>query len=405
MNPHRLSWGFAYNFPFAQVIALVTIASFVFCKEPKRFPLFPITVVWLVFLLWMGITTIFAEFPHLAIVQYEKIIKVQIIVLLTMFIMNTKERIIPLVWIIAFSIGFYGIKGGVFAILTGGTQRIWGPAGSFIADNNGLAQALLMIIPLMFFLRNTITNKWIRLGFIGLIILISISVLSSYSRGAMLGASCMALFLALKSNRKLLIFSFLPVLIAGLLTFMPQKWYDRMNTLQTYEEDGSAMGRIDNWKFAFHMANDRIFGGGLNVWGEASIFYQYEAEAREGAIPRAAHSIYFGILGEHGWIGLILFLIILFLAWRTGTWVIKRTKKREDLAWANELARMIQVSLIAFIVSGAFLNQQYFDLPWHIMSILVLVRVIVKNELEKPNTVEEEGGLPEVNAFGEERRI
>ena len=35
MNPHRQAWGFAYDFPFAFITAIVTIAAFLFSKEKK----------------------------------------------------------------------------------------------------------------------------------------------------------------------------------------------------------------------------------------------------------------------------------------------------------------------------------------------------------------------------------
>ena len=74
----------------------------------------------------------------------------------------------------------------------------------------------------------------------------------------------------------------------------------------------------------------------------------------------AAHSIYFQVLGEHGWAGLGLYLLLGFLTWRTGTWVIQRTRHIEELQWATEMVRMIQVSLLGFMVGGAFLSLLYF---------------------------------------------
>lgn len=120
MNPHKLAWSFAHNFPFAQVVALVLFASLFIDKEKKRLPKSPIIGFWIVFLIWMGITTANAVFPDEAFVMLTKIIKIQLIVFLTMLIMNTPERIKLLIWVIYLSIGFYGVKGGIFTVLGGG---------------------------------------------------------------------------------------------------------------------------------------------------------------------------------------------------------------------------------------------------------------------------------------------
>src|SRR5215472_2387810 len=76
MNPHRLSWSFAYDFPYAYCIAIVTLFAVIFSREPKRIPLTGLTTLWILFVAWMGITTIFAFYPGEALVQYEKVLKI-----------------------------------------------------------------------------------------------------------------------------------------------------------------------------------------------------------------------------------------------------------------------------------------------------------------------------------------
>ena len=92
----------------------------------------------------------------------------------------------------------------------------------------------------------------------------------------------------------------------------------------------------------------------------------------------AAHSIYFSVLGEHGWMGLFLFLLILFIAWQTASWIIRQAKGNAELEWLIHLSRMLQVSLVAYCVGGAFLSLSYYDLPWHLISLLVLGKAIVQ---------------------------
>ena len=88
----------------------------------------------------------------------------------------------------------------------------------------------------------------------------------------------------------------------------------------------------------------------------------------------AAHSIYFSILADHGWPGLILYVLILGLTWRRLSKVIKLTINNKDLYAENLLARMVQVSLIAYMSGGAFLSLSYFDLPWHLFAVAIILQ-------------------------------
>ena len=66
MNPHRLAYGFAFSFPFAQITAIVTLIALMSSKEPKRLPWTRETILLLVFTLWMLFTTFFSLYPDLA---------------------------------------------------------------------------------------------------------------------------------------------------------------------------------------------------------------------------------------------------------------------------------------------------------------------------------------------------
>ena len=149
MNPHRLAWGFAYDFPFSMVVGLVTIAAFLFSKEKKEMVWTRETGLLLIFVGWMLITTLFALYPQFAWEQWDKVWKIQLMIFLTVLLINDRYKLHWLVWVIALSLGFYGIKGGIFTIVNGGVFRVQGPGGTFIAGNNEMALALVMVIPLI----------------------------------------------------------------------------------------------------------------------------------------------------------------------------------------------------------------------------------------------------------------
>jgi putative inorganic carbon (HCO3(-)) transporter len=378
MNPHRLAYGAAYNFQFAAIVAAVTILSMWLSKQPKRFPVTPVTITLLLFYAWMNLTSPFALEPDLVWREWDRVTKTFLMVAITLMVINTEKDIKRFVWVVALSLGIYGLKGGIFTVVSGGHYRVFGPDGSYIAENNSMALALVVALPMIWYLRSQVTNKWLSLGLLGIVIFTAISAMGSYSRGALLGGVAMMLFLWLKSPKKAqtgLAVLLMGVVIAGV---MPEAWYARMDTINEYHEDSSALGRINAWHFAINIANSHLLGGGFNVF-TPRLFMIY---APDPLGYHVAHSIYFQVLGDQGYIGLILFLLLMLFSWRTGTRIIKFCRDKPDLKWASNLAKMAQVSIIGYAVSGAFLSLAYFDLYYDIIIVLVLLEKLLL--LKKP---------------------
>lgn len=376
MNPHRLTFGFAYDFPFAFLVAITTLVAALFAKELKRIRMTGLTIMWLCFVAWMGITTVFALYPHEALVQYEKVLKIQLMTFVTISVMGSRERLRMLIWVIVVSLAYYGVKGGIFTIVNGGNFRVYGPPESFVEGNNEIALALLMILPLMHYLRTTSQSKWVRMGLLASMILCGFAIVGSQSRGAFVGGIAMALFLGIKAKHKVAAGAILLLLVSLLFSFMPEQWHERMRTIETYEADASAMGRVETWRMAFNLANDKPLGGGFELW-TADVFQKYYPEKKAA---NDAHSIYFKVLAEHGWFGFFLFLGIGIAAWRSGSQIIRVCGNRPDLEWLSSLARMVHVSLAAYAAGGAFLGLSYFDLYWHLVAILVIGRELVRQQ-------------------------
>ena len=375
MNPHRLAYGFSYSFPFVAITAVVTIVAMIFGKEKLRLPMVSFTIVLLIFIFWLSITTYFS--PHaFAVDGLIKSLKIFAMIFATMIVINSKERLLQLTWVIVVSLGFFGVKGGIFAIMTGGSYKVWGPPGSYIAGNNELALALIMVLPLMRFLQLQTTRRLLKHVLTIAMLLTLISILISYSRGAFLAIGVITLFFVLKSNKKILISVSLAIVIPVIYILLPAQWFQRMNTISTYDEDASAMGRFNAWEFAFNLAKDNLFGGGYNTF-TPDLFLIYAPNPEDF---HDAHSIYFEILGEQGFIGLGLFLLLLAISYRTATYIIRKTKKEDKNHWARDLASMLQISLIGYLTGGAFLGLGYYDLPYQLMAMLAITKIIIDRE-------------------------
>ena len=368
MNPHRQAWGFAYDMPFAFITAIVTITAFFFSKEKKEMIWTRETVLLLIFIGWMFFTTFFAFYPDDAWMQWDKVWKIQLMIFLTAMIIKERNHLHWMVWIVALSLGYYGFKGGIFTIVTGGQYRVWGPAGTFIGGNNEIALALIMLIPLIWYLYLQEPRKWVKRGLVATMLLSGVAAIGTQSRGGFLAIAAMGLFLWLKSRHKFATAVYVSIAVAIMAAVMPQEWYDRMDTIKSYQEDDSALGRINAWHTAFNVAKDRVTGGGFEMF-RPSTFRQY---APEPFRVHDVHSIYFEIMGEHGFIGFFMFLLLALFTWLRANQVIRQCRSDPSRKWAADLAAMIQVSLIGYGVGGAFLGLAYFDLPYHLMIMLIL---------------------------------
>ncbi|MDB5757485.1 MAG: putative O-glycosylation ligase, exosortase system-associated [Burkholderia sp.] len=379
MNPHRLAYGPAYDFPFAMMVAVITIGGILFSREPRSYPATPVTVLLVAFMIWVTLTTLFAISPPW-VVNYEwsRVIKTLVMVAVTIMVIQTEADFKKMVWVLVISLGVFGAKGGLFTLLTGGTSRVLGPAGSYIAENNALALALVMAVPIIWYMRLQAEKRWMRYGLTAMAGLSMVAAAGSYSRGALLAGAAMMGFLWLKSRNKVSTGIVLLLMIPLVWLAMPEQWHARMSTIDEYQSDGSALGRINAWYFAMEVAKTHLMGGGFMVFNPA----MFRIYAPNPTDFHAAHSIFFQVLGEHGYIGLVLFVSIIGTAWLTAARIIKSTRKRPDLKWASDFAAMSQVSLIGYMVGGAFLSLAYYDYFWYVVAALVITQRIVVRKLK-----------------------
>jgi probable O-glycosylation ligase (exosortase A-associated) len=379
MNPHRLTYGFAFSFPFAQITAIVTLIALIASKEPKRIPWTRETILLLVFTLWMLLTTFFSLYPDLAWEQWGKVWKIMFMIYVTLVLINTRQKLDWLVWVVVLSLGLYGVKGGIFTILTGGAHRVQGPYGTFISGNNEMGLALILIIPLMRYLQLQTRNVWVKKGLTVSMLLTGIAVVGTQSRGALVGIALMGAFLALKSRNKIFILLAILSVVGAVATIMPQQWYDRMYTIENYEDDSSAQGRLHAWQTAINLAKDRVMGGGFETF-QPRTYYLY-SDDKNKVSSTDAHSIYFEVVAEHGFIGLVLFLLLGWFAWNTGNRIRSLARQSEETRWGVDLASMLQVSLMGYASAGAFLGLAYFDLYYDLIAMMVICGLLIKEQV------------------------
>jgi putative inorganic carbon (hco3(-)) transporter len=383
-NPHRFTYGFAYNFPVAYVIALPTMAGMLFTKKLNRSIFTRESILLMLLWIWFAVTMFYAStvplFSQHISVGFGELVRVSKILLmtfLTIVLVTSRNRLRNLYVVIALSIGILAIKGAAFGARTGGENRVWGPPDSFLADNNDLALATNMVLPILFFLAAEEKRPWLkillRLAFVCGIF----SVLLSYSRGGLLGLVVVLAALALTSRHKIIMVAFTVVCALLVLSYAPGKWMERMDAFYHGDIDRSAQGRLNAWEFAIVFTEHYpLTGGGFEAF-TPDLFEHYTP----GLFFAGPHSIYFQTLGEQGYVGLTLFLGLLSSCLFSLRELSRQAKRIAALTWVRPYCSMLRASLLAYMISGAFLPRAYFDLFYTLVATIIIMKIVCQKEL------------------------
>src|SRR5215831_10907340 len=250
-NFHTLTWGYLDNLYYAYIIVILTCVSWMISpRDKKQLPLTPLVVLTLVFSLWMTLTSCFALAPAWDVWdRWVLVHKILFMGLIGYALTTTRERVNQLIWVVVLAIGIWGVKGAISVILHGGTTLgIHGPEGGVMQDNNGFGLALVMIMPLLFYQWHTAANRRLRQCLMVMGFLVSLAIVFTYSRGALVGLCAMGAVFWLRSRAKLATGALIVVVALSVYSFVPQQWFDRMATIETYDQDRSAMSRIEIWQ-------------------------------------------------------------------------------------------------------------------------------------------------------------
>jgi probable O-glycosylation ligase (exosortase A-associated) len=373
MAPQKLAWGL-WPIDWGKVIALSALAAWLFSREPKKLPAHPITVLVVLLFFWTGITTVFARHPDPALTNFQEFAKIVLMFLVTTAVITTRIRLHALIWTVVISIGYYGFKGGAFTLIAGGNYSVLGPPGTVIWQTNEVARAFLMVFPLSFYLWVHSSTRLVRLGMLAVTAFIVLALLGTNSRGALVGLAAMCFYAWLLSRYKIrILLATSAVVLAGYLA-LPQARLDgliaRYSSIEDYETDVSYQGRVGAWNFAIeYVGTSPIFGGGFSIF--------------EFTYGKASHNNYFQVLGEHGMIGLALYLTLVVVALVAAARLMRRCRGHPELYWARDLAVMLQAIFIGYLVGGITKNHAFFEMYYMQLGMLIAAIRIVQRELSE----------------------
>lgn len=377
--PHEWTWSFAADFSFVMIVAVCTLLTMVLHNAYHVPPLRTPGYLLVGLVAWSALTTVAAYDPGEALDGYIQSLKIVALGVASALIARNRQTFLIITTSLCASIIFYGVKGGLFVLATGGQHLVFGPPSSFMHANNGLGVALLMMLPVAWFLSSEAENRWLRLGWLASIPVSMLAILSTYSRGSVLALGCMGVYWLFARGRRKLAAGLIALMPIAVFVIMPDQFIDRMQTIRSYEEDASALTRIEMWKFAYNLALDRPLGGGFNISNQYQLYDRYGVDISIVETARSFHSSYFEVLGQHGFVGLIFFLGVgLSLFWSCG-----RVMATYHSATARNFSSAVRISLVGYAAGGAFVNKAFeWPITFQLLGLFLAAAAIFAQEGE-----------------------
>ncbi len=306
------------------------------------------------------------------------------------FFLTNRFRIHAFVVMLSVGLGMYGLVEGLKVISSGGGYHSDGIPNSSISDNNLFAVGMAMVLPIMIYLAQYSERRLARFGFFFVFAITILSILGTHSRGGFLSLGALALWFIFTSRRRFRAIFFVAVGALMIFYFAPDSWFSRMSTIENASEDSSFMGRVAAWQVNSAIAlQNPFFGGGFhvsqvqwvwNIFKDAPSLFNYVGGGEMPLLAKASHSIYFQVLGDTGFPGLLIYLALLLNSLYTGA-EIKRLARRmgEGGLWVADLADMLRVSIVAFMIGGGGVGLSYYELPYIIFALIeVLKQYLIK---------------------------
>lgn len=387
-NPHQVM---QVDFSFNVAIVIACVIGVITHRRRASIWMDGTIVLMTALLLHTAVTTFLAYNVDYSYPYFDRLWKTMALGGFIAFFMQNRTRIQAMVWVTVFSIGMLAFKGAAFSILTAGQFRVFGPDGSQISDNNHFAGAICMTIPLGFYLVATTANPLLKMALRVLAWSLPLAVLFTYSRGGLLALLAVGGCYFLQARRKVPIAAAALAAFFLLLPLMPSHWLDRMSTISstvgdTSTADESIQGRFNAWYVYSKVAMDRpLIGGGFRAPEVLSVWQMHLMQSeKEGA--KAAHNNIFQVLGEHGFLGLAIYLTLVLITFKNVAVVVIGTRHVTELEWAKKLATACGISLVAYMVAGLTMSIPYYDLFIVLVVLVASLRRLVVQALAARDT-------------------
>ena len=383
--PNAWLYGVASGIRYNLIFTGVAILGYLALKDKPKVKFGALGGLILLFLLWTTLSTTMTEgVAQISWDIWSRFFKVILLFVFVVLVVDKKIHIDFFLGCVVLSIGFFASLEGLKYIATGGGHKIEGFDGHVLGDRNELSLAFVITLPICAYLLGQYgkQSRLIRLGLLGVMALLVTAIVGTQSRGGFIAMLGLGAYFFMKSERKVVLGVLVLLLVGVLSNFVTDEWTSRMNTINEASDDASFMGRVVAWKLSFIQAmHHPFFGGGFKsletfpIWRSLTQdFFAYPFFYTGDALPdttraHAAHSVYFQVLGEHGFLGLAIYLGFLARAFVGARKVARIAREHVETHWIAAVAVMLQLCIFAFCLGGAALSFAYFDLMFALYGI------------------------------------
>ena len=393
LSPAYYLFGFMQLVRYNLIFALIAIFGLVISRDRFKNRLGysnPTVILMLLFMVHGILCAIFAyEGNPLNESLFIQFVKTLIYCLLAPLLLTTRFRLHALLVVLALGLGFHGVVEGLKVVKSGGQHHPYGIPSSMMADNNQLAVAMVMALPILFYLYQYSKKRLVSIGFLCSIALTIGCVLGTMSRGALVGLAALGLWFVLTTRQKGRAILLVLVLVVGVLALAPESMFSRVDTLQELDQDSSFMGRVSAWKISSAVALENpIFGGGFHAihytptWDAFRYkqgFMGWIDTPRPDELGKAAHNIFFEVLGDLGFVGAGLFALLFLNAFRARLEIRRLTADGRWL-WARDMADMVFLSIFSYMVAGSAVSMAYFEPFYVLLMVMEMLRQWLRHE-------------------------
>lgn len=379
VSPQRLSYYLLNSIPISAIAFGLAVTAWLVMddKRDSRFSFRQVLI--LVLLGWCFYTTSHADFPIEAKVKWDWVWKALIFATFLPLVLRTKLRLEAFALIMVLSVSSIIVTGGIKTALSGGG---YGVLNLMITDNAGLYEGSIIstvaiaIMPLLYWLAKHGTifppDKWVRAYALALGLACLLIPIGTEARTGLVCAAFLAGLALLHAKRRMLWVGVLALLAIVSVPFLPTSFTSRMDTIGSYQADESASTRIAVWSWTWDYVKQRPNGGGFNAYLQNSLQYYTNKVSGEGASMtverqlivdkgRAYHNSYFEMLGEQGFPGLFLWLLLQVICIVRTEYTRRLYKKRgkPDEQWAATLALALQQGHLVYLFGSMFVGIAY----------------------------------------------
>ena len=392
-TPQAVSYSLLSDLPVALIMGFAALLGYV--ALDRRSPPAPTLMLGLTLALavWITTTCLWAVAPTLAWERWNLAIKVLLFAAFLPFIIRSRVQIEALLQVYVMSLSVQFVPFGLKTILSGGGygRQLGITAGnSLLNEGSTLATVCLMLVPLILFLRRhaILLPKalWVNAMYAVLAILTITTAVGTYERTALVGLVVLGGFSWLRSRRKLVTGVLCVAVGVAIAVGTSAGWNARVGSVESFTRETSAMGRLLVWRWTLDFVSRHPFGGGFQAYTTDTITFPMRSDGTPPLVIHgiAYHSIYFEVLGEHGWPGLFLFLSLFAVALGYLQSVVRRTKGVPELAWCHDLAIALQVSVLTVAACGSFIAIAFQPTLYYLFAIATSLRQYVRRCEARP---------------------